>query len=134
MGTNGFTEREGESMRAYRTYFSTYKTITLAKPGQTVVANVPVWHGSLGRTALTVPQPVQAFLQAAQQSAVKAEVTYQQPLLAPLAADTIAGELKLTLPSGQQLTAPLVPAQAVPQAGFFGRFFQTLGSKFGLHS
>lgn len=132
MGTNGFSEREGESLKQYRTFFATYATRTLFKPGDALAANVPVWHGAVGKVNLTVAEPVAAFLSQADAAKIKAEVTYNQPLIAPLAADKPVGELLVTLPSGQKQTYALVPQQAVPQAGFAGRFTQTLLGKFGL--
>lgn len=132
MGTNSFSEREGQSMQAYRTFFASNSTATIFKPGDVLVHDVPVWHGTIGRVNLTVGQPVAAYLNRSNPGNIKASVTYNKPLVAPLAADKPVGEVTVTLASGQTLTAPLVPQAAVPEAGFGGRFLQTLASKFGL--
>ncbi len=131
MGTNGFSEREGASMQAYRTTFASHATVNIFKPGDVLAADVPVWHGSIGRVNLTVAEPVGVYVNRSNPGNIKASITYNKPLVAPLAADTPVGELTVTLGNGQQFVYPLVPQGPVPQAGFAGRFLQTLGSKFG---
>lgn len=132
MGNDDFNGREGATMQAYRTFFAQNRTVTVAKAGSVVVPNVPVWQGTQGMVSLTVAEDFAAFLNPTQTAGTTLTATYKQPLIAPLAADAPVGELTLTLPSGQVLTTALVPAQAVPQAGFMGRLLQTLGHKLGL--
>ncbi|RYG59049.1 MAG: D-alanyl-D-alanine carboxypeptidase, partial [Alphaproteobacteria bacterium] len=91
MGTNGFSEREGESLRAYRTYFATYHNAQLFRPGDILAENVPVWHGKAGVVNLTVAQPVKAYLNRTNPGNVKASISYNKPLVAPLNADTPVG-------------------------------------------
>jgi len=132
MGGDSFAEREGESMKAYRTTFASHQTYTLFEPARAVVDKVPVWHGAVPAVNLTVAEPVSVYLSRLEAPKIKATVSYNSPLLAPLAADKPVGELTVTLPSGQTLTTALVPAAPVPQAGFAKRFGQTLLGKFGL--
>lgn len=134
MGTDGFSAREGESLKAYRTIFATYERKTIYKPGDIVVSDVPVWHGTVGKTNLTVVEPVTAYMKKLGAEDVKAHASYSQPVLAPAAADKPLGELAVTLPSGQTVTTALVPQSPLPQAGFGTRFVQTLASKFGIGS
>lgn len=131
MGTSGFSEREGTSLQAYRTIFASHATKEIFRAGDPIVTDVPVWHGSVGKVNLTVPESVKAYLNRSNPGQVKATVTYTKPLVAPLPADKPVGELTVTLANGQQFTSALVPQQPVEQAGFAGRFLQTLGSKFG---
>jgi len=132
MGTNSFGEREGQSMQAYRTFFNNYVTRTLFKPGDVVVKNVPVWHGASGEVNLMPLQPIAAYINPYTESdKIKAQVTYNKPLMAPMAADKPVGELTVTLPSGQQFTTALVPDHPIHQAGFVRRFTQSLLDKLG---
>lgn len=130
MGTDGFAAREGESLKAYQTFFAQNRLMELASPGQTMVGDVPVWHGAAGSLGLTVAEPLAAFVAANQRGDIKMRATYKQPLLAPLAADQPVGELTVTLPSGQTLTTALVPGVSVPQAGFMARWLQSLSALF----
>ena len=132
MGTGSFSEREGQSLQAYRTFFAANSTVSIFKPGDVLAENVSVWHGAVGRVNLTVAEPVKAYLNRSNPGNIKATITYNKPLIAPLNAGQPVGEVNITLANGQKLTAALVPQAAVPQAGFFGRFMETLGSKFGL--
>jgi D-alanyl-D-alanine carboxypeptidase (penicillin-binding protein 5/6) len=132
MGTNSFSEREGESMRVYRTLFASHVTAVVYKPGDVLAADVPVWQGTQSKVSLTVKEPVSLYINRSNPGNIKASITYNKPLVAPLAADTPVGELHITTESGQTVTAALVPATPVAKAGFMGRFFQTLGHKFGM--
>lgn len=131
MGTSGFAEREGATLQALRLGFANYKKHGLFVPGQSVVASVPVWQGTQRSIGLTVSEPVHVFAKPADMAKTKLSLTYKTPLLAPLAADTPVGELTVTLPNGQTFTHALVPTQAVPQAGFAERFWQSLQRTLG---
>ena len=132
MGTDGFKTREGESLKAYATFFAQNKTHAAAEPGKPVVESVPVWHGVDRNVALTVQHPLAAFLNADDLAKAKVTATYKQPLVAPLAADAPVGEITLTLPSGQTMTEALVPAHPVDRAGFGARWWQTFLHMVGL--
>lgn len=132
MGTSGFAEREGESLKAYRTFFASHKTHNLFTPGQPVAENVPVYQGVQGMVNLTVAEPIAIYASQAEADGIKAKANYTKLLQAPLATDKPVGELVVTLANGQTLTTALVPAQAVEQSGFAMRFLQTLGYKLGL--
>jgi D-alanyl-D-alanine carboxypeptidase (penicillin-binding protein 5/6) len=135
MGTDGFSMREGETLRAFRTFFSTYATVTPYKPGDVVVEQAAVWHGDVGTTALTVAEPLRAYLNKAELKNsgedLKASITYNAPIAAPAAADKPVGEVSVKLPNGQTLTTALVPVKDVKEGTFTQRFVQSLAAKFG---
>ncbi len=131
MGTSGFSEREGTSLQAYRTIFASHATKEIFRAGDPIVTDVPVWHGNVSKVNLTVPETMKAYLNRSAPGEAKATVKYDKPLVAPIPADKPVGEITVTLGNGQQLTSALVVQQPVEQAGFAGRFLQTLGSKFG---
>lgn len=132
MGTNAPSEREGRTVQALRNTYALYAPKTIAAKGSVVVADVPVWHGAKRTVGLTVAEDVMAFLPKTQADDVKVEVVYTKPLTAPLAADMPAGELKVTQPNGAVQSFGLFPAQPVEQAGFLGRWWQSLLRLFGL--
>jgi serine-type D-Ala-D-Ala carboxypeptidase (penicillin-binding protein 5/6) len=131
MGTSSFAEREGATLQALRLGFTNYRRHVLFTPGQRVsTTEVPVWQGTQRMVGLTVAEPVSVFAKPDELAKLKVSVTHKTPLLAPLAADTPVGELTVTL-NGQSFTHALVPQQAVPQAGFVGRFWQSLQRTLG---
>lgn len=132
MGTEGFSQREGESLKAYATLFAQNKLRMLAKPGEVVVAQAPVWHGSVRTVDLTVAEPLGAFVSPDEADKAKVEATYKQPIVAPVSADTPVGEAKITLSNGQVLTTALVPVTNIERGGFFSRWWQTFLSWIGL--
>ncbi|PIZ31815.1 MAG: hypothetical protein COY40_00970 [Alphaproteobacteria bacterium CG_4_10_14_0_8_um_filter_53_9] len=130
MGADSFSAREGESLKAYRTFFPTYHTRTLAMPGKVVVDNVDVYQGTVGKVGLTVAEPLAAYISTAA-GEPKITATYKQPLTAPLYKDSPVGEATLTLENGQTFTTALVPVADVAQASFPVRFLQTTLHKLG---
>ncbi|MCA3243842.1 MAG: D-alanyl-D-alanine carboxypeptidase [Alphaproteobacteria bacterium] len=132
MGTASFGEREGRTLQAFRNTFALYTPKLIAKAGEPVVRDVPVWHGVANRMNLTVAHDVVAYVSKANADQVKVTVTSNSPLLAPLAADAPSGELVVTLPNGETQTYGLVPAQPVEQAGFLKRWWQSLLRLVGL--
>jgi D-alanyl-D-alanine carboxypeptidase (penicillin-binding protein 5/6) len=72
MGTAGFNDREGNTLQAFRTTFSTYARQSFAKPGDAVVASVPVWHGAVGNVPLTVAEPAGLYINRANAPKLKA--------------------------------------------------------------
>lgn len=131
MGQNSFAGREGESLKYYRQFFSTYQTRTLYKPGQVIAPNVPVWHGNRRTTALTVAEPLAVYVNRANPGTISATMHYTSPVVAPAAADKPLGELTVTLQSGQTFTSALVPAQAISSGGFLSNYTQSLAHTLG---
>ncbi len=131
MGTDSFATREGETLKAFQTFFASDKTVNLFKPGDVVVKDVPMWGGPVAKTDLTVAQPLAVFESQAEHDKTNAQVSYNKPIIAPLAADTPVGTLQVTLPGGQVMSTTLVVGRDVPQGNFATRFVQTVASKFG---
>lgn len=129
MGTDGFSTREGESLKAYATFFAQNRTHDAARKGE-VIAEAPVWQGTVDKIGLTVAEPIAAFVDPDTVAKSTLKAKFKQPLVAPFAADMPVGELTLTLPNGQVMTTALVPAQPVERAGFMKRWMQTAGSLF----
>jgi len=132
MGTNSFTEREERTLQAFRNTFALYTPKLIAKAGEPVVRDVPVWHGAANTVNLTVAQDVVAYVSKANLEGVKVQLKYTQPLLAPLAADAPSGELVVTLPNGEHQSYALIPAQPIEPAGFLKRWWQSLLRLIGL--
>ena len=51
------------------------------------------------------------------------EVTYNAPLIAPIAAGTQIGEMKIIIPNAENLTYPVVAAEDVNKLGLFKSTF-----------
>ncbi len=126
MGTDGFSAREGESLKAYASFFAQNKRRTVANVGEVVVPEAPVWHGAVASVGLTLAEPLGVFVSDADAAQAKVVATYKQPLVAPFTADKPVGEASITLPSGQVITTAIVPVRGVEQGGFMSRWWQSL--------
>lgn len=120
VGTTSEAARVENSLKLLNWSFQNFETVALYGADDPVVT-ARVWEGEadtvgLGtRSALsvTVPRGMAANLQPVAE--------YTQPLIAPVEAGTVVGNVSLTLDGVVLSQESLVALQNVPQAGFFGR-------------
>lgn len=86
-----------------------------------VVATVPVQLGDASKVALLAPRDLAAILPKGQKTKMKLAVKYRGPVRAPFRKGAELAQLVVRLPDGSQQVMPLVAAQSVGTASFFGR-------------
>lgn len=86
-----------------------------------IVAEIPVQLGSESRVALLAPHDLAATLPKGAGKGIKLAVRYKGPVNAPFRKGTQLAHLVVTLSDGRKQIMPLVAAQSVAEAGFFGR-------------
>jgi D-alanyl-D-alanine carboxypeptidase (penicillin-binding protein 5/6) len=119
-GLSSMEERAEESERIATWAFREFAQKTVARKG-TEIALAPVFMGAEETISLTVAEDVSMLLPSLVQDKVAGEVSFRQPVLAPVTAGDALGELVLSIPDRDPVTIPLVAAADVPRAGFFGR-------------
>jgi D-alanyl-D-alanine carboxypeptidase (penicillin-binding protein 5/6) len=62
---------------------------------------------------------------------IRVKVVYNGPIKAPIAKGQHVADLVVSTPDTPPQTMPLVAAEAVGEAGFFGRIWNGLASLFG---
>ena len=77
--------------------------------------------GSESRVALLAPHDLAATLPKGAGKGIKLAVRYKGPVNAPFRKGTQLAHLVVTLSDGSKQIMPLVAAQSVAEAGFFGR-------------
>lgn len=118
-GLSSVGERAEEAKRLLVHGFKDFDTVTLYHAGD-VIGTAPVWFGALDTVALVVQEDVRVTLPTLQKDAVKAELAYRSPLVAPLRMDGDSpATLVLHLPSGDTRNVPLRVSEDVEKAGFF---------------
>ena len=126
LGTASEKARANESQKLLNWGYTAYDAVKLFDADQPV-ATPAVWKGSAnavkigkagGALVVTVPSGMGGKL--------TTEVVRQDPLIAPIAKGQSMGVLKVK--SGTEVVAevPLVALEAVEQAGFFGRLWDTI--------
>lgn len=87
------------------------------------VLTAQVWEGEEDTVGLGVEQPLRVTVPRGKTDQIEPIAEYSQPLIAPIEAGTVVGQLSLKLGDTVLVTEPLVALKTVPQAGFFGRMY-----------
>ena len=130
-GLDSFNQRIGESVRLMQWGFNAWQAKPLFKAG-TNVGSAKVQLGSDDEVALVAPRDLAVTIPAGVLSKVGAmKIRYKGPVKAPIAKGQHVADLVVAMPDGEQVM-PLVAAEAVEQAGFFGRAWIGLKQLIGM--
>ena len=129
-GLGSFNQRIEESVKFMDWGFRAWKSQPLFSAGQKV-ADAKVQLGSDNQVALTAPRNLAVTLPAGAAANIRVKVVYDGPIKAPIAKGQHVADLVVQTPDTPPQTMPLVAAEAVGKAGFFGRMWNGLTSLFG---
>ena len=125
----GATSREGraaESQKLLNWGFTAWDAIRLFEPGK-AAATVPVWKGEAPTAALGAAGAIVVAVPKGEGEKLKTAIARTDPLVAPLTQGQKVGTLEVTTTNGTKVASvPLVVLQAVPQAGIFGRAWDSI--------
>jgi D-alanyl-D-alanine carboxypeptidase (penicillin-binding protein 5/6) len=113
-------ERSEEAERIANWAFRQFVERTVITAG-TRVATADVWMGDERRVGLVPTEDMRLLLPAVVRGAVTAEVNYQSPVKAPLAAGDPIGELVVSVDGMEPRRVPLVAETDVARGGFMIR-------------
>lgn len=125
-GLDSEEARAQEGERLLKWGFVNFKNITPFVPGQSLT-NAKVWGGQAREVALTVGSPVALTVPQSGQTATKASVQFQSPLVAPITKGQEVGKLTLTHADGSTREVPVLAAADVAKLSFFGRMARAFG-------
>jgi serine-type D-Ala-D-Ala carboxypeptidase (penicillin-binding protein 5/6) len=120
MGSPTIRAREDASAALLNYGFNFYQTRKLYAANQAILT-VDVWKGVADDVQLGAPRDIYATIPRGQENSLGAAADVTEPLMAPLAANTEVGKLRVTLGDQTIGTYPLHPIAPVEEAGFFGR-------------
>jgi len=130
-GLDSFNQRISESVRLMQWGFNAWQSKPLFKAG-TSVGTAKVQLGSDSEVGLVAPRDLSLTIPAGVLSKVGAmKIRYQGPVKAPIAKGQHVADLVVSMPDGEQVM-PLVAAEAVDEAGFFGRAWLGLKQLIGM--
>ncbi|MBS8225467.1 D-alanyl-D-alanine carboxypeptidase family protein [Vannielia litorea] len=118
--------RRQEAINIVNWAFRQFVQKTVAEEG-TRVAEAPVWLGAEPRVGLVLADDLDVLMPALAQDKVKAEVSYEGPLRAPVAAGDEVAQLTVSLPDMEAITVPLVAERDIPRGGFLPRLKTAAG-------
>lgn len=129
-GLGSFNQRIEESVKFMDWGFRAWKSQPLFKQNEKV-AEAQVQGGGDDVVPLVAPRSIAVTLPAGAAGSIRAKVVYNGPIKAPIAKGQHIADLVVTTADTPPQTMPLVAAEAVGEAGFFGRMWNGLTSLFG---
>ncbi|MGB3723697.1 MAG: D-alanyl-D-alanine carboxypeptidase family protein [Pacificimonas sp.] len=127
-GLTSEAQRRSEATRIMEWAFGAFEGKTL-EPGK-ILATAPVHMGATDSIGLKAAEGAALTLPKAILSDTTAKIVYKSPLQAPIAKGDIVGELHVKAGGLPVQKVKLVAAEAVPEAGFFGRVVAGFGRLF----
>ena len=119
-GLQSTAARAEEAERVVNWAFRQFAQKQVAVAG-TRLAEAAIWMGKDTRVGLTSPEDVTILVPADGAVELSAEVVYQGPIEAPVAAGQPIAELVVTTPGLPETRLPLVATDDVPRGGFVPR-------------
>lgn len=129
-GLGSFNQRIEESVKFMDWGFRAWKAQPLFNAGEKV-AEAQVQLGGDDSVPLVAPRNIAVSLPSGAAGAIRVKVVYDGPIKAPIAKGQHIADLVVSTPDTPPQTMPLVAAEAVGEAGFFGRIWNGLTSLFG---
>ena len=117
--------RATESQKLLNYGFQFYESTPVYKQGQTI-NTLRVFKGQDKSIAATVAKDFYLTLPKGDYTKVKASMTSKQPLIAPIKAGQIVGNIRFTLDGKLINEQALIASKQVTEAGFFGRMIDSI--------
>jgi D-alanyl-D-alanine carboxypeptidase (penicillin-binding protein 5/6) len=125
MGAASDSTRAIESQKLLNFGFQFYDTPRLYEKNQ-VVTSLPVWKGASNTLKAGFTDDLYMSLPRGLGPKLKVAMEARQPLTAPIALGQTVGVLRLTLDGNAVAEFPLQALEEVPQAGIFGRAWDSM--------
>ncbi|MDR3424998.1 MAG: D-alanyl-D-alanine carboxypeptidase [Alphaproteobacteria bacterium] len=129
-GMDSMQSRADEPAKVLDYGYREFGLYPIVKAGD-VMASPAVWLGRSKNVPIVATQSVLVTLPRAARNGLKAEVSFDQPIPAPIKKGQQIGELTITAPGLETKVIPLAATEDVGQVGFFARVFDKLGVIFG---
>lgn len=126
LGTASEKARANESQKLLNWGYTAYDAVKLFDADQPV-ATPAVWKGASNAVKIgRAGGPIVVTVPTGTGGKLTTEVVRQDPLIAPIAKGQSMGTLKVKMGADTVAEVPLVALEAVEQAGFFGRIWDTI--------
>ena len=126
LNTTSKEARADESQKLLNWGYYAFETVRLFEAGKPVTT-APVWQGKTDKALLGASGAVFVTVPKGEAGKLQTKVERADPLLAPISRGQRVGTIKVVTSAGAPvLELPLVALEAVEQAGFFGRLWDTI--------
>lgn len=124
-GLGSMQERADEPAKLLDFGYREYGLYYAAKAGDKV-ADAKTWLGEQPTVPVIASKGVKVTLPRSMRDGLKATISYDQPIKAPIVKGQVIGKIVLTAPNTNPIEAPLVAGTDVKQVGYFERFIRKL--------
>ena len=114
------TERASETKRLLDIGFREFKPYDLFAKGA-VVDRAPVWGGDVDTVSLVAAAPLRVLMRRHQRDGMKARLSYEAPLQAPVRQGQVVGQVAVSIPGLPDMQVPVAAASDVEEGGLFTR-------------
>lgn len=118
-GMNSKATRASESERLMDWSLRTFSNYSLFRPGQ-VIEYAPVWNGEKNHVPLIVSTGMTVTLPLNARENMRAQLSYNGPVPAPVTAGQQVGEILIVAPGIQPLRIPMLAGESVQANGKIG--------------
>jgi len=113
-------ERANETKRLLDIGFREFKPYDLFKK-DAVIDKAPVWGGEKDTVSLVASAPLRLLMRRHQRDGMKATLSYEAPLRAPVRKGDTVGQVLVSVPGMPDMKVPVAAAEDVPEGGLFTR-------------
>lgn len=125
IGAKSDQVRTQESLKLLNWGYQNFDTVKLYGKGQ-AIATPEVWKGSQATIKIGFDRDLFVTLPKGSASKLKPALERKDPLVAPIAANTKVGTVKMMLDGKVYAEFPVIALEEVPQASIFGRAWDSL--------
>jgi D-alanyl-D-alanine carboxypeptidase (penicillin-binding protein 5/6) len=125
LGTDSERARKAESRKLLNYGFRNFKTQSLYEAGQELATN-RLWKGAEETLPLGVGREIYLTLPNGIRDQLEAVMEVDEVIIAPIEAGDSYGQLLISLDGEVVLEEPLVALESVPEAGFWGRLWDSI--------
>ncbi len=129
MGTANERARAAENKKLLTYGFRFFETFAPYQAGEKF-ADQRIWQGAQETIALGLGQATPITIPRGQRRNLKAEISLDQELIAPISKGQIVGKIHLRAADNDIAEFPLIALESVERAGFFGRMIDYIKMKF----
>ena len=129
-GLGSMNDRAEESVKLMQWGFDAWRARPLYK-AQSLVTTLPVQLGSESQISVIAPRALALALPAKDAPRYKLIVRYNGPIKAPFKKGAEVAQLVAKFSDGSEQVMPLIAAQSVAEAGYFGRAWNGIKSLVG---
>ena len=126
LGATSDHVRAQESLKLLNWGFMNFDTVKLYAKNQTIGAPVEIWKGSQPTIKIGFTEDVYVTLPKGSAARIKPLLERKDPLVAPIAANSKIGSMKMMIDGKPVAEFPVMALEAVPQASIFGRAWDSV--------